>query len=540
MAPVRFAIARCARSGSRPASHAITASTANSGSVWSHARMASASPWEMRNCAASAPQATRNADSRMLGKVQMAERAEPPACNADASSFRNRTGVQSYHGTRQNEVGEPTQLPRVAHGADGDSHSVPDARARNARAAGRRSDAGRVAPDAGARRGLAEVAHARLRDEGRRSHRRRAVRGEAREHDLRARHRDLLDVRAPHAAVLRAGPRGVSAERAHRRAVQDPAGRRSVRAAPPGPGAAHRPGGRGAVLRAETVGRRRGRRGVSPLHDDARRRETELQDGHELAARRVPGRRQDARRVSQAGTRRHFRAVKIALVTGASRGIGLAVAIALRARGMHVVRLARSLKDARAERRTDIQCDVTKPADVERALDQVDKELAVPDVLVNNAGIFFIKPLGETTLEDFTATLAANLTAPFLFARRIIPKMVERGSGHLVTIGSISDYIGFSGSTAYAASKFGLRGMHEVIRQETAKSGVRTTLISPGPVDTDIWNPVDPDSKPGFTKRKDMMKSEDVAAAVVYAVTQPEHLAVTEIRLLPAVYTPRG
>ena len=232
--------------------------------------------------------------------------------------------------------------------------------------------------------------------------------------------------------------------------------------------------------------------------------------------------------------------MKIALVTGASRGIGLAVAIALRARGMHVVRLARSLKDARAERRTDIQCDVTKPADVERALDQVDKELAVPDVLVNNAGIFFIKPLGETTLEDFTATLAANLTAPFLFARRIIPRMVERGSGHLVTIGSISDYIGFSGSTAYAASKFGLRGMHEVIRQETAKSGVRTTLISPGPVDTDIWNPVDPDSKPGFTKRKDMMKSEDVAAAVVYAVTQPEHLAVTEIRLLPAVYTPRG
>jgi NAD(P)-dependent dehydrogenase (short-subunit alcohol dehydrogenase family) len=232
--------------------------------------------------------------------------------------------------------------------------------------------------------------------------------------------------------------------------------------------------------------------------------------------------------------------VKIALVTGASRGIGLAVAIALRARGMHVVRLARSLKDARAERRTDIQCDVTKPADVERALDQVDKELAVPDVLVNNAGIFFIKPLGETTLEDFTGTLAANLTAPFLFARRIIPRMVERGSGHLVTIGSISDYIGFSGSTAYAASKFGLRGMHEVIRQETAKSGIRTTLISPGPVDTDIWNPVDPDSKPGFTKRKDMMKSEDVAAAVVYAVTQPEHLAVTEIRLLPAVYTPRG
>jgi len=232
--------------------------------------------------------------------------------------------------------------------------------------------------------------------------------------------------------------------------------------------------------------------------------------------------------------------VKIALVTGASRGIGLAVADALRAWGMHVVRLARSLPNASAERRTDIACDVTNPASIEQAVGRVEKELGVPDVLVNNAGIFFIKSLAETTSADFTATLTTNLTAAFLFARAIVPKMVTRGSGHLVTIGSISDYIGFSGSTAYAASKFGLRGMHEVIRQETAKSGVRTTLVSPGPVDTDIWDAVDPDSKPGFTKRKNMMRAEDVAAAVVYAVTQPEHVAVTEIRLLPAVYTPRG
>ena len=232
--------------------------------------------------------------------------------------------------------------------------------------------------------------------------------------------------------------------------------------------------------------------------------------------------------------------MKIALVTGASRGIGLAVAAALRAAGMHVVRLARSLPNAPAERRTDIRCDVTNPAEVDRALALVEKELGVPDVLVNNAGIFLIKPLAETTLADFTSALATNLTAPFLLARALVPKMVARGSGHLVTIGSISDYIGFSGSTAYAATKFGLRGMHEVIRQETARTGVRTTLVSPGPVDTDIWNAVDPDSKPGFTKRKDMMRAEDVAAAVVYAVTQPDHVAVTEIRLLPTVYSVRG
>ena len=231
---------------------------------------------------------------------------------------------------------------------------------------------------------------------------------------------------------------------------------------------------------------------------------------------------------------------KLALVTGASRGIGLAVADELRAAGAHVIRLARSLHDSSGDRLTDVQCDVTRPEDVDRAIGRVVKDLGVPDILVNNAGVFFIKPLHETTPADFMATLATNLTGPYLLARALIPRMVERGSGHLVTIGSISDYIGFPGSTAYAASKFGLRGMHEVIRAETAKSGVRTTLISPGPVDTDLWDAVDPDAKPGFTKRKDMMRAEDVAEAVLFVVTRPARVAITEIRLLPTIYSPRG
>src|SRR5258708_9622380 len=189
---------------------------------------------------------------------------------------------------------------------------------------------------------------------------------------------------------------------------------------------------------------------------------------------------------------------------------------------MDVGRLGGAVTNGCAGGRTDIACDVTQPAAVERAVAQVETDRGVPDVLVNNAGIFFIKPLAETAPADFSATLTTNLTAAFLFARAIVPKMVARGSGHLVTIGSISDYIGFSGSTAYAASKFGLRGMHEVIRQETAKSGVRTTLTSPGPVDTDIWDAVNPDAKPGFTNRKYMIRAPAVAAADAYPVTQPE------------------
>jgi NAD(P)-dependent dehydrogenase (short-subunit alcohol dehydrogenase family) len=230
----------------------------------------------------------------------------------------------------------------------------------------------------------------------------------------------------------------------------------------------------------------------------------------------------------------------LALVTGASRGIGLAVAEQLHAAGAHVVRLARSLVDGTTDRRTDLRCDVTDPAAVDRAVGRVLTDLGVPDVVVNNAGTFFIKPVAETTPEEFTRTLAVNLTAPFLVTRALVPHLVRRGTGHFVTLGSISDHVAFTGSTAYGASKFGLRGMHEVLRAELARTGVRTTLVSPGPVDTPIWDPIDPDARPGFTKRSAMLQAGDVAEAVLFAVTRAPRVDVTEIRLLPTVYALRG
>ena len=227
-------------------------------------------------------------------------------------------------------------------------------------------------------------------------------------------------------------------------------------------------------------------------------------------------------------------AAKVALVTGASRGIGLAVADELRAAGAHVVRLARSLTDGAAERETILRCDVTRPDDVDRVLARVQAEIGVPDIVVSSAGVFYVKPFAETTPAEFMETIGVNLTGPFLVARALLPKLVQRGTGHMVTIGSSSDHIPYAGNSAYVASKYGLRGMHEVMAVELANTGVRTTLVSPGAVDTDMWNAIDPDTKPGFRKRKDMMRAEDVAEAVLFAVTREARLTVTEIRLAPS------
>src|SRR5436189_277824 len=135
---------------------------------------------------------------------------------------------------------------------------------------------------------------------------------------------------------------------------------------------------------------------------------------------------------------------------------------------------------------------------------------------------------------------AVCLAGPCLCARTFVPLLVRRGSGHLVTIGSVSDHVAYTGSTAYAASKYGLRGMHEVLRAELSRTGVRTTLVSPGPVDTPIWDPIDPDGRPGFTRRDAMLQAGDVAEAVLLAVTRAPRVRATQIRLLPTVYTVRG
>lgn len=232
---------------------------------------------------------------------------------------------------------------------------------------------------------------------------------------------------------------------------------------------------------------------------------------------------------------------RTAVVTGASRGIGLAIARRLAACGARVAMLARG-QEALAERATElggsalpIPCDVADPAAVSRATVLVQRAFGgAPDVLINNAGLFVIAPLDETEPADFISLVQANLVGPFLLLRSLLPDMRARGTGHVVTVGSVADRAIFPGNGAYAATKFGARAMHEVLRLETRGSGVRTTLVAPGPTDTAMWDAIDPDGTPGFTPRSSMLRADDVADAVMFALTRPTAVNIDELRLSPA------
>ncbi len=225
---------------------------------------------------------------------------------------------------------------------------------------------------------------------------------------------------------------------------------------------------------------------------------------------------------------------KVAVVTGASRGIGAATAGLLAREGARVVRLARSLEARRAGEALDVRCDVTEAAQVQVAADLVLAEWGAPDILVNNAGAFHLAPFEETSTADFDAQVAANLRGPWLVARAFVPLMRAGKGGLVVTVGSVADHTGFPGNAAYAAAKYGVRGLHETLLAEYRASGLRFTLVSPGPTDTAAWDAVDPDARPGFTPRARMLRPDDVAAAVVFAATRPPHVQLDWLRLGPA------
>lgn len=230
---------------------------------------------------------------------------------------------------------------------------------------------------------------------------------------------------------------------------------------------------------------------------------------------------------------------KSALVTGASKGIGRVVATSLADAGVRVWCMARSeaaLTELAAEIGGEaVVADITDDVAVWDAVDGIAGTLGgPPDIVVNSAGVFGIALSWKETVQQFDQRLAVNLRGTFLVNRAVLPGMLERGSGLIVNLGSVAGRKAYKGNASYSASKFGLRGYHEVLLEELRGTGVRGSLVEPASTDTPIWDHLDPDENPRLPNREDMLRPEDVAEAVLFVATRPDTVSIPVLQIEPA------
>ncbi len=194
---------------------------------------------------------------------------------------------------------------------------------------------------------------------------------------------------------------------------------------------------------------------------------------------------------------------KIAVVTGASRGIGQATGRLLAEAGARVVGCARHATG------DTVACDVGNAADVDRFVADVLNRLGPPDVLVNNAGIAARGRLDETPIQTWDAVMDTNLRGTFLVTRGFLPAMRARGAGRIINVASISGRQGTANLTAYCAAKHGVVGMTRALAEEVREEGIAVNAVCPGSVDTEMLRVGMPGAKPD-------MSPADVANVIIY------------------------
>ena len=223
---------------------------------------------------------------------------------------------------------------------------------------------------------------------------------------------------------------------------------------------------------------------------------------------------------------------RVALVTGGSAGIGRALAEGLARDGYRVAITGRDPDRleaaAAATGALGIRCDVRDPAAVDVAIARIEADFGRLDVLVNNAGVGRFLSLEDTGEDDWAAIIGTNLTGAWRVTRRALPLLLS-SRGAIVNMISVAGRQAFPLNSAYCASKFGLRGMAEALREELRGRGVRVINLLPGATDTPFWDGVEGDSDRGR-----MLRPETVATAARDALRQPPDALVEEVVLGPA------
>ncbi len=234
---------------------------------------------------------------------------------------------------------------------------------------------------------------------------------------------------------------------------------------------------------------------------------------------------------------------KVAVVTGASSGLGRVFSEALIGRGAHVFGMARrrerlaALREKLGERFHPLVGDVRLEDDVAGAFETVRREAGRLDVLVNNAGLGKFGPVDRLSVEAWDLMMETNLRGVFLCTRAAVPMMRAQNEasgfgGHIVNIASVAGLIGNPNISAYNATKFGLRGFSEALMKEVRDDGIKVTCLFPGSIATEFFRVAGVDLTPN------PMQPEDVAATVVHVLETPDNYLISEAVMRPL--RPRG
>ena len=214
---------------------------------------------------------------------------------------------------------------------------------------------------------------------------------------------------------------------------------------------------------------------------------------------------------------------KTAIVTGASRGIGLAIARALAREGVRLGLLSRSKPDIGGE---FVACDLAELEQIAAGVRQLVERLGQVDFLINNAGMFLESPVVEMDLAGWERVLRVNLTAPFLVTREVLPTMIARRQGRIVNIASTSSVQGYLHQSAYCASKHGLLGFARSLVTELKPHNIHVYNLCPGGVDTDFIKGTHLGER---LKGQPMIVPGDIAEMVVFLLRQPENIDLSEV-----------